>query len=144
MFVLRVQNYFLDYLCSDRKFLYLKFLNYSMFTITNCVYRDNFFRMHPWKLSVRFDRYVSKNVWSEYEIVCNDRVSASDNDSAAMISTVILSAVATNQGLQQNISEDGLRTQEHRKRATRRREHRWTTNGRSHTKGASTTASNER
>jgi hypothetical protein len=64
----------------------------------------------PWKLSVRFDRFVLNDVLSECESVYNGLVSASDSDSdsAAMISAVILSTVATIQGLQQYASEGGL------------------------------------
>ena len=56
--------------------------------------------MYPWKLSVRFNRFVFNKVRSEYDSVCSDLVSASDSDSAAMISAVILPTVATIQGLQ--------------------------------------------
>jgi hypothetical protein len=59
----------------------------------------------PWKLSVRCDSFVSNDVQSEYESVCNDLESASDSDIASVISAVMFSTVATIQGLQQYASE---------------------------------------
>jgi hypothetical protein len=86
-----------------------------IFIVSNRVLSDRFCRVDPLILSVCFYHFEFSGVLSEFESVCNGLVSASD--SAAMINVVIFSAVATNQGLQQNASEGGLRTQDHGKRS---------------------------
>jgi hypothetical protein len=83
---------------------------YCFFIILDCVFSDQFFRVAPWQLRVRFYRFVPNDVRSKYDSVCNDLVSASasdsDSDCAAMIRAVILSTAETNQRLQQGAPED--------------------------------------
>jgi hypothetical protein len=77
------------------------FSNILFLIILDCVSSGQFFRVAPWQLSVRFYRFVPNDVWSKYDSVCNDLISASASDSAVMIRAVILSTAETIQQLQQ-------------------------------------------
>jgi len=64
-----------------------------MFSVTSI------FEFTHGSFGVRFDRFVSNKAWSEYGSACNDLVSASNSDSAAIISTEIFVNGCNNRGI---------------------------------------------